>query len=175
MTNKIDDTNYDIDLFSEDSADYSVKVNKRRKNREAIKKEETVNSEKRMKKDSKKRKHSNSNIVLGVLLGVVLVVVVITIITSQVRLTELNQEISDAKHTLEEKQSIYTQYQMKVDANLSTAVVEKYAQENLGMTKATNSQKEFISLSQGDKAEVTIEEEKNIFTKIAEAFASLWA
>ena len=64
---------------------------------------------------------------------------------------------------------------MKVDSSISTAVVEEYARDNLNMNKAANSQKEFINLSEGDKAEVTMTSEKNIFEAIAEAFASLWS
>ena len=64
---------------------------------------------------------------------------------------------------------------MKVDSSISTSAVEKYAQENLNMNKAANSQKEFISLSEGDKAEVIISADKSIFERIADAVASLWS
>jgi hypothetical protein len=43
------------------------------------------------------------------------------------------------------------------------------------MSKATNSQKEFIQLSDSDKAEVTLSKDKNIFETIAEAVSSLWS
>ena len=35
--------------------------------------------------------------------------------------------------------------------------------------------KEFITLSEGDKAEVTLSPNKNIFERIADAIASLWS
>lgn len=114
------------------------------------------------------------SIILGSILGIIVIVLIIAVISSQVQLTELNQKINDAKNLLSEKQSEYTQLQMKIDANLSTTVIEKYAQEKLGMSKASNAQKEFISLSQGDKAEVTVKPQSNIFTAIGDAFSNLW-
>ena len=123
-----------------------------------------------------RRRRSNfGRIVLGIVLGLAVVVIVAAIIHGQVQLTELNQEIIDARRDLAEKQSVYTQLEMKVDASISTSAVEQYAQQMLNMNKAANSQKEFISLSEGDKAEVTLDENKNIFEKIADAIASLWS
>ena len=100
---------------------------------------------------------------------------VVSIIHGQVQLTELNQEIADAKAQLAEQQSVYTQLEMKVDSSISTTVVEDYAKNNLNMNKATNSQKEFVNLSDSDKAEVTLSADKNIFETIAEAISSLWS
>ena len=102
-------------------------------------------------------------------------VVVVSIIHGQVRLTELNQEIIDARSELAEKQSVYTQLEMKVDSSVSTTVVENYAKDHLAMNKANNSQKEFVNLSDGDKAEVSMSEDKNIFERIGDALASIWS
>ena len=43
------------------------------------------------------------------------------------------------------------------------------------MSKADSYQKEYISLSQGDKAEVAQEQGANIFDSIAQAVAGLWS
>lgn len=122
-----------------------------------------------------RRKNNFVKIAGAVLLAVAVVFVVGSIIFGQVQLTEINQQISSAKKSLEEKQSLYTQLEMKVDASISTSVVEKYAQEQLNMSKAANSQKEFISLSHGDKAEVTLDSSKTVFDSVADAFSSLWS
>ena len=132
------------------------------------------------KKAQKAKKHKRprskaARIALGVIAGLAVVVVIVSIIHGQVQLTELNQEIINARADLAEKQSVYTQLEMKVDASISTAAVEKYALEELHMTKASNSQKEFISLSKGDKAEVIRDEGRNIFQIIGEAISSLWS
>lgn len=178
MANSRKRSTYDINKFDDDYL--KDNVISERDERKPSKKKTRKKSEEHLKQDKKKpakkkkEKGKYFNLVLGILLGVIVVILITTIITGQVQLTELNQEISDAKGTLDEKQSIYTQLEMKVDANLSTAIVEKYAQEKLGMSKASNSQKEFINLSQGDKAEVSVEVKENIFTQIGEAFSSLW-
>ena len=136
--------------------------------------ENTRPSRKKHVKQSR-RKNKVGRIVLGVILGVAVMAMIVSIIHGQVQLTELNQEIIDARAELAEKQSIYTQLEMKVDSSVSTTVVEEYAREHLAMNKATNSQKEFINLSDGDKAEVSMSEDKNIFERIGDAFASLWS
>jgi cell division protein FtsL len=120
-------------------------------------------------------KKNLSRIVLSVAVSLVVITVIVSIIYGQVQLTELNQRITDAQNELSEKQSIYTQLEMKVDSSVSTTVVEQYAKDKLAMNKANNSQKEFVSLSDGDKAEVTMSEEKNIFERICDAIASLWS
>lgn len=145
----------------------------KRKNKSSSEPQTTEKKKKEKKKLTKKQNLIVNSIMAGVL-AVVMIIMVLTIINRQVELTEINQQINDERDILEEKQSLYTQLEMKVDANLSTAVIEKYAQEKLGMNKASNSQKEFINLSQGDKAEVTVENNSNIFTAISDAFSNLW-
>ena len=122
-----------------------------------------------------RRKRNIGRIVISVIIGVAVMAMIASIIHGQVRLTELNQEIIDARSELAEKQSVYTQLEMKVDSSVSTTVVENYAKDHLAMNKANNSQKEFVSLSDGDKAEVTMTEDKNIFERIGDAIASLWS
>lgn len=123
-----------------------------------------------------RRRSSNfARIALAVVFGLAVAFIVVSIIHGQVQLTELNQEIVNAKAELAEQQSVYTQLQMKVDSNISTAAVEEYAKDKLNMSKAANSQKEFVNLSEGDKAEVSMSSDKNIFEAIADAFASLWS
>lgn len=173
---------YDLRLFEEEDIYSSSVKTPEKKQAEKPKKEKQnmdVGSRKFEEKTShkriKRRKNNFLNIALSVVLAVVVVLVVGLIIHGQVQLTELNQKISAAQRDLEEQQSLYTQLEMKVDASISTSVVEKYAQEKLGMTKVSNSQKEFVSLSKGDKVELTMEENDNIFDSIANAISSLWS
>lgn len=100
---------------------------------------------------------------------------VAVIIHGQVQLTELNQQISNASTALSDQESLYTQLQMKIDSKLSTDKVEQYAESQLGMTKADSYQKEYIKLSDGDKAEVSGDQSSNIFESIAQAIAGLWS
>lgn len=107
--------------------------------------------------------------------ALIIVSVVGVIIQGQVQLTELNQQIADATASLSEKESEFTQIQMKVESKLSSPVVEEYALGTLGMSRADGYQKNYISLSEGDKAEVMQEENNNIFDSIADAIGGLWS
>ncbi|MBQ6625987.1 MAG: septum formation initiator family protein [Ruminococcus sp.] len=166
---------YDLRLF-EDEEIYSSAVTapQKEKAKSKSKKEKQNTDVDRSKKiivKVKRRKNNFFGIAGAVVFAVLVVAVVGLIIHGQVQLTELNQQISSANRQLEEQQSLYTQLQMKVDASISTAVVEKYAKENLGMTKASNSQKEFVSLSEGDKVEIGDKNSDTVFDSIANAFS----
>ena len=175
---------YDFTLF-EEPQDNGASASLRGKAKDKSAKEDggakqnsKTKSEKNARSSAKRARGGRSNvgrIVLGVVLALMMAFVVVSIIHGQVQLTELNQEIADAKQELAEQQSVYTQLQMKVDSSVSTTVVEDYAKNKLDMTKATNSQKEFVNLSDKDKAEVTLSADKNIFESIAEAVSSLWS
>ncbi len=173
---------YDFTLFEEH--DERVRARSRRaKDESAVEDgsaqqntETTQHREPRVGVRRIRRRRSNfARIALGVVFGLAVIFIVVSIIHGQVQLTELNQEIADAKAQLAEQQSVYTQLEMKVDSSISTTTVEEYAKDKLHMSKAANSQKEFVNLSEGDKAEVTMKEDKNIFEAIADAISSLWS
>ena len=175
---------YDFTLFEEDF-DSSERMRAQADDRPATEdggtqQNKSRSEERRAESEAKikrmRRRRSNiARIAIGVVFGIAVAFIVASIIHGQVQLTELNQQISDAKAQLAEQQSVYTQLEMKVDSSISTTVVEDYAKNNLKMSKATNSQKEFIQLSDSDKAEVTLSKDKNIFETIAEAVSSLWS
>lgn len=173
---------YDLILF-EDDTDRPVARRGGKKGEESAasegaakeKRERSRAATKKQRVKETRRKRNFGRIAIAVVLSIAVMAVIVSIIHGQVRLTELNQEIIDARAQLAEKQSIYTQLEMKVDSSVSTTVVEQYAKDNLSMSKANNSQKEFVSLSDGDKAEVTMSEDKNIFERIGDAIASLWS
>jgi cell division protein FtsL len=173
----------DLTLFEESEADNVSHIERESSENKSERADGcTRNSNKRdrnnrTKKNSKQkgRRSKIGRIIFGVVCGLLMAFVVVSIIHGQVQLTELNQEIADAKARLAEQQSIYTQLEMKVDSSISTTVVEDYAKNNLHMNKAANSQKEFVNLSDGDKAEVSLSGDKNIFESIAEAISSLWS
>ncbi len=167
---------YDLRLFEEEElSSEAEKTPKKEKAKHQPKKEKLntdVDRTKKVIKKEKRRKNNFFSIACAVAFSLLIVAVVGLIIHGQVQLTELNQQISAAQKSLEEQQSLYTQLQMKVDASISTAVVEKYAKENLKMTKASNSQKEFISLSKGDKVEISSQNNNTVFDSIANAFSA---
>ena len=151
-------------LSSNNAYDISVFEDENLENQDLHKKNKVV-----------KRKRNPLKLTVGFLFSAVVVAVVGMIIYSQVQLTELNQKISEAQETLENSQSEYTQMQMNVDAKYTTSIIEEYAQDKLGMTKANNSQKEFVDLSSGDKAKVVEKEDKSIFDTIVDWISSIWS
>lgn len=126
--------------------------------------------------DKSQRRKYNVKLIAAVLACTVVFTLCIgIIIRGRVELTELNQEIVTAQTQLDRAQSRYTEVKTRMESSLSTAAIEKYAQETLGMSKATAQQKEYISLSEGDKAEVYVEKKSNVFTRIGDFFGSLWS
>ena len=169
---------YDLTLFDEENT-YSSAAPKRREEGPVKKpkkkvKNNVVEFSEEDKLKARRRKHNPFKLLLGGVSAAVVTVIIGFIIVGQVQLTELNQQIISAQETLEDTQSIYTQNQMKLEANLSNAEIEKYA-ASLGMTKASNAQKEFISLEGGDKAEVSVQKSENIFTQFIESIKNLWS
>lgn len=156
---------YDISVFEDDNLE----------NQDLHKKNKVVKIPKKKIEQSKRRKRNPLKLTVGFLFSAVVVAVVGMIIYSQVQLTELNQKISEAQETLENSQSEYTQMQMNVDAKYTTSIIEEYAQDKLGMTKANSSQKEFVDLSSGDKAKVIEKEDKSIFDTIVDWISSIWS
>ena len=165
---------YDLSLF-DDSSDYVPGSAAPERKEEVHKKQErkrrknnVVSLPKEELQKNRRRRHNKFKIALGTVSGIISV--------GEVRLTELNQEVITAKETLANAQSVYTQTQMKLESKLSTSDIEKYAEDKLGMTKATNTQKEFVTLAGGDKAEVSASQESdNLFTQFWSSVQNLWS
>ncbi len=182
MAYRNQDAAYDLNLFDEEFS-FSAAAPKREidsePQRQGRKKQVRRNKVVKLPEEElnriRRRKHSPVKIALGgVGVGIVTFVIGV-IIVGQVQLTELNQKIITAEKTLADTESIYIQNQMKVETNLSNAEIEKYATEVLGMTKASNAQKEFVALETDDKAEVSAQKDNNIFTQFFESLANLWS
>ena len=156
---------YDMTLFETEV------INEEEKEKEIKLKKEI---EEEVKKEQIKR-NKIENVIKGVACGAVVAVMLGCVIVTQAQLTELNQQIANANKKLEEQQSLYIQTQMKVESKYSSDVVEESAQFELGMSRADSYQKEYISLSEGDKAEVSETGGTNIFETMANAIADLWS
>ncbi len=185
MTSEKTNPAYDLNLFDEDGSAYThgtaaPKRNPKQTDRQQPKKvRRNKNNVVQLTEDelhnSRKRKHNPLKLALTSV-GVIMVSLIIgAILVGQVQITELNQSIISAEEKLETAQSVYTQNQMKVEANLSTEQIDEYATDVLGMTKASNAQKEFVSLSSGDNAEVSAQKDENIFTQFIESITNLWS
>lgn len=173
---------YDLSLFDEE-LNYTTAAPKRHQDEEpqkkSRKKQNSRNKVVTLPQEEldkiRRRRHNPVKLALGGVAAAIVTFVIGVIIVGQVQLTELNQQIISAEKTLADTESIYIQNQMKVETNLSNAEIEKYATEVLGMTKASNAQKEFVALESGDKAEVSARQDSNIITQFFESLSNLWS
>ena len=173
---------YDLNLFDEE-VNFSTAAPKRRTDeetqRQGRKKQrrraQVVTLPEEELNKIRRRKHSPVKLTLGAVGAAIVTFVIGVIIVGQVQLTELNQQIITAEKTLADTESICIQNQMKVETSHSHAEIEKYATEVLGMTKASNAQKEFVALESSDKAEVSEQKDTNSFVRLFESLSNLWS
>lgn len=163
---------YNLETFSDNAA---KKLPKKKQKTEQQKKTKVVTLPQEALVKIRRRKHNPFKLFVGTVASVAITAIVGAIIIGQVQLTELNQQIITAEAELKNAQSTYTQRQMSLQADFTTNDIEKFARENLGMSKAENAQKEFVSLSQGDKAEISEEANQNFFQRIINAITGLWS
>lgn len=108
-----------------------------------------------------RRRGKNRSAVVKVMVMVAVAAICLVMVLGQVRLAELTQQIESTSKSLTEAESLYTQYQMKSDSQLSLQSVEQYATEQLGMAKADQNQMQYVELSSKDKGEVVQEQGTN--------------
>lgn len=159
---------YNLDLFRDNTAKELPKEKQRQKNKVVSLPQDALIKIRR-------RKHNPFRLFIGAVSAALVTVIVSVIIIGQVQLTELNQKIINTKEELGNARSTYTQSQMAIQSKLSTNQIEEYANGRLGMSKAENAQKEYVSLSEGDKAEISEDANQNFFQKIINAFTGLWS
>lgn len=166
---------YDLSLFETEGNAARKKKAAPKRSKSKAKKNNVIQLEMPEFDKSQRRRHNIGSLAIGFVCAAVIAMCVGFVIYGQVELAELNKQIAAAQTTLAESKSEYTQMQAKMESSFSTAAIEKYAQQELGMSKATSQQKEYISLSEGDKAEVYTQKEADIFTAISDLWCSLWS
>lgn len=94
---------------------------------------------------------------------VMVAVIFSMILYNYVVLNEYNDMILTANKTITDQDNLKAQYQLKIDRCLPANMVQDYAENKLNMTQANAAQKEFISLTDGDRGEVIRGDEKDSF------------
>ena len=165
---------YDLSLFKDNTA---KKLPKKKTEKETaqVRKNKVVSIPQDELVKIRRRKHNPFKLFIGAVASAAVTAIVAMIIIGQVTLTELNQQIIQMQAQLSNAQSTYTQNQMAIQSKHSTTDIENYAKDELGMSKAENVQKEFVSLSRGDKAKISKDANRNFFQKIINAFTGLWS
>lgn len=156
---------YDLSLFESDPkkpADKEATAVKPGKDGAKIIKLDTEKAEK-----LHRRKHNPVKIFFAALLTIALAAVSSVIVYNYVVINEQNEQILASNKVLENKAMLEAQYQLKIDSKLTTEIVENYAEQKLGMTKAKTAQKEFVALAEGDEGKVLRGDEKsNLLEKL---------
>lgn len=92
---------------------------------------------------------------LRTIAGLMLAVLCLAMVYSNMQLTELTSDIGAREATLAEMQSTTVSLTTKREETYSTAYIEDYAQNVLGMVKVDASQMEYVELSNPERIEVT--------------------
>ncbi len=154
-----------LDSFAMDMSGTDKKSKKKKKSGQII----SISKGSSAKAQRRKR---NPAAILGVsLLTLLIAVILITLVHLNAKLNEMNEEINTQEKVLTDLSNKEAQYQLTIDSKFTDDYVRKYAENKLNMTPVKSAQKQFISLSDGDKAEV-IEESSSgdVFYHIKKAF-----
>lgn len=86
---------------------------------------------------------------------------------------DIARMVDDQKKLLAEAQDENSLLQSRLDSKINISYIEEYAANELGMSKVTNSQINYLSVNTEDLIEVSPEESGNIFTAISDWFGDL--
>ena len=151
---------YDLSLFEPEP------VSKPAEEVEAVKvknRGKVIRLEKEEFERSQRRKR-NPVVILSVSMLTIIVAAVFSLIVyNNVMINELSEKIIEANGVIENQENLEAQYQLKIDRKLTDQKVQEYAEQKLGMVQANSAQKQFVSLTDGDKGEVIRGDEKQSF------------
>ncbi len=120
---------------------------------------------------AQRRKHNPATIFGISFLTLLIAAILISLVHLNAKLNELNEKINAQEAVLTDMKNKEAQYQLTIDSKFTDDFVKKYAENSLNMTPVKSAQKQFISLSQGDKGEVVEDnDEDNIFNRFRKAF-----
>lgn len=100
---------------------------------------------------------------------VVISVAAFMMISAKADIAQIHQEITELKADVQILENENSSMQASLETKSSMKAVEDYAENILGMQKLDKSQIEYVSLENGNVAEIP-ESESDIFTKIKQTF-----
>ncbi|MBQ9460539.1 MAG: hypothetical protein IJU51_01275 [Clostridia bacterium] len=165
MSSKQSGLAYDLSLFEPEPA-----WRHEHKNDKAVKENIVKLNTDRLETPKKKELNFPKMIAVGLIVSIAATVGIV-VLRNNVVINELNEQIHEANTVLENQENLEAQYQLRIDRKLTDEFVQQYAETKLGMTKANANQKEFVSLTDGDKGEVVRGDGKESFlSRFAKAF-----
>lgn len=124
-------------------------------------------------KTTKKKKQSPIKLLVSFACILSLVAV---LIYSKVQLTEIGDDIIAQQNVSRELEGERTRLSLLLEGKTSYKTIEEYATEKLGLSKISSSQIQYISLCDGNKAEVLKDSGlKSLMNNIKEYFEGLMA
>ena len=157
-------TAYDFSLFEASPAP----------SRQAGKDDNIVTFTEEQLEKNRRIKYKPIKVLTGIFFSALVLAIVGVMVYSQVQLTELTAQINSQTKVLSESRSLNTQLSMKLESSMSLRVVEDYAKTELGMRAVQSDQIEYISLSEGDKAQTgASEQQEGLLDRISEAISGL--
>lgn len=109
--------------------------------------------EKELKKNARSHVHP-LQIMAALVCCTVIFLTAFTVVYSQVQLTELTEQINLTNSALAEAESLEIQLNMQEAQMMNGSEVEKYAVNELGLTKITGTQVTYVNVAQQDKGTV---------------------
>ena len=163
---------YDFSLFEDhaDGAEHASETREEKAQRDNI----IALPDREAKKREKARLHKHTFKAVASCAFIALMVGVFGgFVYGQVQLSELAVQVSNANTKLSEQQSVYTQLQMKSEAQQSLSTVEDKATKELGMSKVDPSRLETVEWNTADKGQVLQKTSDSFFAKLWERITSL--
>lgn len=143
---------YDFSRFDNTVMDNTVPV--REPKRQERKRSRVIElPQKELEKNRKVKKHPFRMMATTLCIGLAFSIV-ISVVYSQVRLTELTEEINIATQTLAQEESLEVQLTMQAAEKMNGSEVEEYAKNQLGMSKINEGQVHYVNVAQEDKGTV---------------------
>ncbi len=119
---------------------------------------------------AQRRHHDPANIIGITFLTLLAAAILISLVHLNAKLNEVNEEVNERQDVLTDMQNKEAQYKLTIESKFTDDFVRKYAENTLNMTPVKSAQKQFISLSEGDKGEVLEESESSdVFTRFRKA------
>lgn len=106
-----------------------------------------------LEKNAKPKRHP-LRAVMAVLSFSAFMVIAVAMVYSQEQLAVLTEQINAANQELAESQSLEVQLNMRAAQKMNGSEVEKYAAEELGMSKVSSRQISYVNVAQQDKGQV---------------------